>query len=202
MTRTLTTLLTLALLLPLQAAIAQSGGASSVKLTPEQRAAAQARLAQDAALTDGGQALDASKVELRRATNMMRDSLEVAVATAALITRAQATGSAGVESSQAARLRPQCATLQRTAAATLLALKPLHTPDEKGTRLLDGYRAAVGEVGKFAEACSAALGPADQLPLPNTARIKTAVSKVVAASARHEAAFQPMMRAMEIPIRP
>ena len=127
----------------------------------------------------GSEPLSAAKEQLRSAVIITRDSLVDAVATAALIVRAQSTKSVGVEHSQARRLRGQCLAAQRSTATTLTAIAALNTPDPKGEKLLRDYRAALTEVGRRMGECGKALGVSqDAQKSLTSARINTAVSEV------------------------
>jgi hypothetical protein len=189
----------LVLLLPLQALAGQGQAGSPPKMTPEQRVAAQAKL--DSQVNQlNRKALDVPRTQLRNAAFVMRDSISAMLATSALIVRARATNSIGVERSQARLLHGQCAAAQRTSVATLAAIAELHTPDPKGNELLLDYRAALGEVGRKMVECDKALAVASSSPSPSSVRISAAMSEVSAAATRHDRAFEALMHAMEIPV--
>jgi hypothetical protein len=195
------TLLALALAIPAHQARAQGKAPSTAKMTPEERNAAQARLNQQAALL-APQSLDAAKAQLRRAVITMRDSLDAAATTAALITRAQATKSTAVELSQSRHLRDQCAAGQRTSALTLTHIASLNTSNLKGVKLLNDYRASVTEAGRLMGECQKSLAVALAGPTPVSAKIAAVVVQVNSANSRHNASLYDLMTAMEIPIRP
>ncbi len=189
----------LLLVTPLPALSAQGKTSTPPRMTPEQRAAAQARL--DAQVKQLNAApLDAIKSQLRTAALVTRDSLAATVATASLITRAQSTKSVGVERSQARRLRGQCLATQRSSSATLQAIAAMNTPDPKGTQLLVEYRAALTEVGRRMGLCDKALDTPDKAG-PASARISAAINQVNAAAEQHDRALDHLARGMEIPFR-
>lgn len=193
--RSMLALIVLALSFPPLAA--QVRPATPPKMTPEQREAAQAKLNAQAGLLTNTP-LDPAKTQLRSAALITRDSVAVAAATASLIIRAQATKSAGVERSQARRLRGQCAAAKRSSAATLTAIASLNTPDANGTRLLTEYRAALVEVGSRMGECDKILGAVAAAAAPSSASISAAISQVNTAATRHDRAFDNLLRGMEI----
>jgi hypothetical protein len=200
MTANRITLLAFALALPIHHAAGQARPPATAKMTPEERTAAQAKLNREAAQISS-QPLDAPKQILRNAVIIMRDSLDAAVGTAALITRAQATRSSGVELSQSRRLRTQCAAAQRTTVTTLKSIATLSTPDPKGTKLLADYRTVLGEVGRLMGGCEKLLGTALASAKPASAGIASAVGQVNSAANRHTPALNDLMVAMEINLR-
>lgn len=190
----------LVLVAPLQALAGQGQSAPPPKMTPEQRAAAQAKLTAQVERLNSAP-LDAAKTQLRKDVRTTRDSVAAAAATASLISRAQSTKSVGVERSQARRLRGQCAAAQRAAGATLLAIVALNTPDAKGTQLLVEYRAALTEVGRRMGECDSILGARQDAAGPSSAQIAAAVGQVNAAATRHDRALDNLLRGLEIPLR-
>lgn len=185
---------------PLQTLAGQGQGSPPPRMTPEQRAAAQAKLdAQVAQLNS--EPLGAVKSQLRQDVLVTRDSVAAASATASLITRAQSTKSVGVERSQARRLRGQCQAAQRASTATLNAIAALNTPDPKGTQLLVDYRAALSEVGRRMGECDKVLGASKGAAGPTSAQITAAIALVNAAATRHDGALENLARGMEFPIR-
>jgi hypothetical protein len=190
----------LILVAPLQTLAGQGRSSPPPKMSPEQRAAAQARL--DAQVAELNTApLEPIKAQLRRDVTITRDSVAAAAATASLITRAQSTKSVGVERSQARHLRVQCAAAQRASAVTLTAIAALNTPDPKGTELLVDYRAALAEVGRRMAECDKVLGATQGTAGPSSAQITAAIGSVNAAAVRHDRALDHLLRGMEIPIR-
>jgi len=190
----------LILVAPLQTLAGQGQGSRPPAMTPEQRAAAQAKLdAQVAQLNSAP--LDAVKSQLRKDVLVTRDSVAAVIATAALITRAQSTKSVGVERSQARRLRGQCLAAQRSSAATLNAIAALNTPDPKGMQLLVDYRAALTEVGRGMGECDKVLGAAKDAAGPTSAQITAAIALVNAVATRHDRALDHLARGMDIPLR-
>jgi hypothetical protein len=185
------------LALPIHNVTAQARSARPPKMTPEAREAAQAKLKAEVDLLPTAP-LDPAKKELRSAVLITRDSMAIAAATVSLIIRAQGAKSVGVERSQARRLRGQCAAAKRSAAVTLTAIASLHTPDQKGTKLLLDYRAALAEVGKQMGECDKALGTGTGAAVPSPAGIAAAITQVNSAAARHDRALDNLMRGMEI----
>jgi hypothetical protein len=185
------------LALPIHPIAAQARSSRPPTMTPEQREAAQARLNAEADLIPKAP-LDPAKKELRSAVSITRDSVAVAAATASLLVRAQAAKSIGVERSQARRLRGQCAAAKRSSAVTLTAIASLHTPDEKGTKLLLDYRAALAEVGQRMGECDKLLGTDAAAAGPSAASIGAAITQVNNAAVRHDRALDNLMRGMEI----
>jgi len=187
------------LALPLHPVTVQAQSSRPPKMTPEEREAAQAKLNAQADLLPTA-TLDPAKKGLRSAALITRDSVAIAAATASLIVRAQATKSVGVERSQARRLRGQCAAAKRSSAVTLAAIASLHTPDEKGTKLLLEYRAALAEVGQRMGECDKVLFAGPEAAMPSPASISAAISQVNRAAARHDRALENLLNGMEIPV--
>jgi len=190
----------LVLVAPLQAIAGQGQTSSPPKMTPEQRAAAQAKLTAEVSRLNSAP-LDAAKAQLRKDVLITSDSVGAAVATASLISRAQSSRSVGVERSQARRLRRQCLAAQRSSGATLKVIVAVNTPDPKGTQLLVDYRAALTEVGRMMGDCDRLLGAAKDAVGPSSAQITAAVRQVNAAATRHDRALGNLMRGLEIPLR-
>ncbi len=171
------------------------------KLSPEARAAAQSRLSQEAS-TATSQKLDAAKQQLRDAVIIMRDSIETINSTAALIRRAQATKSVGVELSQARHLSGECAAAQRTAAATLTKIASLHTDNAIGIKLLDEYRGTLEDVRRATGDCQTQLATIFDVSPARISKLGPVVDGVVALSAKHSTALRQLMGGMEIYLRP
>lgn len=190
-------------LLALLAALTQPLAAqrAAPKMSPEARAAAQGRLNQDAE-TATGHKLDAAKQQLLDAVIVMRDSIETINATAALIHRAQASKSLGVELSQARLLSGECAAAQRTAATTLTKIASLHTDNAAGIKLLEEYRTTLAEVTRGTTACQAQLAIIFDVAPAKLERLPPVIDGVVAMASRHAGALQRLLKGMEIYLRP
>jgi len=189
-----------ALLAAAPLAAQQSGSAAEIvkQMTPEERAMAQRKLNEAAAVFYNTQ-LDSTKKSLRSVMMVMRDSMLAVEGDAA---RLQRSGSPAVTIATVRRLRGACAAAARTAVITQAKIAPLRTSAELGDKVLADYRITLTETSKAMMVCERNAATALAQASPSPARLQAVGEPAVAAAVRYDAAADGLLRALDIPFRP
>lgn len=180
---------------------AQEGGTAAEilkQMTPEERARAQRKL-NEAAAVFYNTPLDSTKKSLRGVMMVMRDSM---LAVEGEATRLQRSGSPAVTIATARRLRGACAAAARTAVVTQAKIAPLRTSAQLGDKVLADYRTMLTETSKAMLACEQSAATALAPATPSPARLQAVGAPAVAAAVRYDAAADGLLRALDIPYRP
>lgn len=168
------------------------------QMTPEERALAQRKLNQAAAVFYNTQ-LDSTKKSLRSVMMVMRDSMLAVEGDAA---RLQRSGSPAVTVATVRRLRGACAAAARTAVVTQAKIAPLRTSAELGDKVLADYRVTLTQTSKAMLECERSAATALAPTSPTPARFQAVGELAVAAAVRYDAAADGVLRALDIPFRP
>lgn len=189
-----------ALLAAAPLAAQQGGSAAEIvkQMTPEERALAQRKLNQAAAVFYNTP-LDSTKKSLRSVMMVMRDSM---LAVEGEAVRLQRSGSPAVTVATVRRLRGACAAAARTAVFTQAKIAPLRTSAELGDKVLADYRVILTETSKAMRECERSAATALAPTSPSPARLRAVGELAVAAAARYDVAADGLLRALDIPFRP
>ncbi len=183
---------------PLAAQQTMSPAEAVKKMTPEERALAQRKLNSAASMLYDIP-LDSAKAGMRGLLTVMRDTLMVVQAEAALIQRAS---SPTVAVSAARRLRGACAAGARVMVGAEPHIAGMKASAKAGAEALIAFQKALMTTHTEMTKCDRAVALQLAAPVPGQTQLRTTAAAAETAAASYDMAADNLLRVFDIPMRP